>query len=96
LNITVVGTGYVGLVTGTCLAENGHDVCCVDIDSERIKMLNKGIVPVYEPGLEEIFTRNFKQKRLNFTCEIKEGDIKGRLYPYCSGHALQWRRLCLS
>ncbi len=77
MKVSVIGTGYVGLVTGTCLAENGHDVCCVDIDSERIKMLNKGIVPVYEPGLEEIFTRNFKQKRLNFTCEIKEGILKG-------------------
>lgn len=77
MKVSVIGTGYVGLVTGTCLAENGHDVCCVDIDSKRIKMLNKGIVPVYEPGLEEIFTRNFKQKRLNFTCEIKEGILKG-------------------
>lgn len=77
MKVSVIGTGYVGLVTGTCLAENGHDVCCVDIDSKRIKMLNKGILPVYEPGLEEIFIRNFTQKRLHFTCEIKEGILRG-------------------
>ena len=58
MKICVVGTGYVGLVTGTCFAENGHTVCCVDIDEERIGKLRNGISPIYEPGLDELIERN--------------------------------------
>lgn len=67
MKITVIGTGYVGLVTGACLAEIGHDVICTDISKEKINMLNEGRIPIYEPGLQEIVERNIREKRLNFT-----------------------------
>ena len=72
MNIAVIGTGYVGLVTGTCFAETGNNVICVDIDQKKVEMLKKGLVPIYEPGLEMLFQRNTKQGRLHFTTDIKE------------------------
>ncbi|MDY6969605.1 MAG: UDP-glucose/GDP-mannose dehydrogenase family protein [Spirochaetota bacterium] len=73
MKITVIGTGYVGLVTGTCFAEMGNDVRCVDIDENKISDLKKGIIPIYEPGLEEMIKRNHAEGRLNFTNELREG-----------------------
>jgi UDPglucose 6-dehydrogenase len=70
MNIAVVGTGYVGLVSGTCFAESGNEVVCVDIDHARIEKLNRGEVPIYEPGLEELVRRNVKDGRLSFTTEL--------------------------
>ena len=73
MKIAVVGTGYVGLVTGTCFSELGNHVTCVDIDEEKIKNLKNQKVPIYEPGLEVLFERNVKQGRLNFTTNLAEG-----------------------
>ena len=73
MKIAVIGTGYVGLVTGTCLAENGNDVLCVDIDKNKVKQMKAGIVPIYEPHLDVLFERNIKAGRLNFTTNLKEG-----------------------
>jgi UDPglucose 6-dehydrogenase len=73
MKITVIGTGYVGLVTGTCLAETGNDVICVDIDQEKVRKMKDGIVPIYEPHLDVIFERNIKAGRLNFTTSLDKG-----------------------
>lgn len=73
MNIAVVGTGYVGLVTGTCFAETGNHVVCVDIDEEKVEKLRQGIIPIYEPGLDVLFDRNIQQKRLSFTTDLAEG-----------------------
>ncbi|MDB5001761.1 MAG: tuaD [Mucilaginibacter sp.] len=70
MRIAVVGTGYVGLVTGTCLAETGNQVTCVDINEEKVKMMQAGKLPIYEPGLELLFNRNISQKRLLFTTNL--------------------------
>lgn len=70
MKISIVGTGYVGLVTGTCFAEVGIDVHCVDIDKKKVDNLNNGIIPIYEPGLEEMVARNVEKKRLFFTTDL--------------------------
>ena len=71
MKITVVGTGYVGLVTGTCLAETGNTVVCVDINEEKVKKMKEGVVPIYEPHLDTLFHRNIKAGRLSFTTDLK-------------------------
>ena len=72
MNIAVVGTGYVGLVTGTCLAETGNHVVCVDIDASKVEKMRNGIIPIYEPHLDSLFERNIKQGRLKFTTNLAE------------------------
>ena len=71
MNIVVAGTGYVGLVTGACLSEVGHNVTCVDIDRQKVEIMKQGISPIYEPGLDELLERNYKENRLNFTVDYK-------------------------
>ncbi len=73
MNISVIGTGYVGLVTGTCFAETGNKVTCIDIDNSKIDKLKSGEITIYEPGLEKLFLRNLKENRLKFTVDLKEG-----------------------
>jgi UDPglucose 6-dehydrogenase len=82
-NIAVIGTGYVGLVSGTCFAENGNQVVCVDNDQEKLDKLNNGEVPIYEPGLQTIFTRNFTEKRLIFTNDLKDAVVRSQIIFLC-------------
>ncbi|MBT8237377.1 MAG: UDP-glucose 6-dehydrogenase, partial [Croceitalea sp.] len=70
MNIAVVGTGYVGLVTGTCFAETGINVVCVDIDKKKVEMLRNGEVPIYEPGLDALLERNIDKQRISFTTSL--------------------------
>ena len=73
MKVSVIGTGYVGLVTGTCLAETGNEVVCVDIDDKKVQKMQNGVVPIYEPHLDVLFDRNIKAKRLKFTTSLKVG-----------------------
>jgi UDPglucose 6-dehydrogenase len=79
MQIAVVGTGYVGLVTGACLADSGNKVTCVDIDAAKVARLRKGEIPIYEPGLAELVQRNFGAKRLSFTTDLAEAASKAKL-----------------
>ncbi|MCL6525189.1 MAG: UDP-glucose/GDP-mannose dehydrogenase family protein [Thermoflavifilum sp.] len=73
MKVTIVGTGYVGLVTGTCFAESGNHVTCVDVDQEKVNKLKNGVITIYEPGLEKLFQRNLRDGRLYFTTSLAEG-----------------------
>jgi UDPglucose 6-dehydrogenase len=79
MNISVFGTGYVGLVTGTCFAETGNHVICVDIDKEKVAGLNRGVCPIYEPGLEPMIARNVEAGRLAFTCDAADAVAKSTI-----------------
>ena len=79
MKISVIGTGYVGLVTGTCLAETGNEVICVDIDKDKVDKMRNGSVPIYEPHLDVLFERNIKAKRLQFTTSLDEGLEHGEI-----------------
>ncbi len=85
MKITMIGTGYVGLVTGTCFAESGNDVTCLDVDSRKVQMLNDGGVPIYEPGLEELVKRNAAAGRLTFTTSYEEAIPSAQCIFICVG-----------
>ena len=78
MKLCMIGTGYVGLVSGVCFSDVGNTVYCVDKDQKKIDLLNKGIVPIFEPGLEEILIKNYKQKRLIFHIRFKRSCKKFR------------------
>ena len=79
MNISVIGTGYVGLVTGTCFAETGNQVLCVDVDAAKVARMKQGEIPIYEPGLDVLFDRNIEQGRLQFTTSLEEGIRHGSI-----------------
>ncbi|MCG8512412.1 MAG: UDP-glucose 6-dehydrogenase, partial [Rhodospirillales bacterium] len=85
MRITMVGTGYVGLVTGTCFATSGNHVTCLDIDQTKIDKLNNGISPIYEPGLDDLIQRNTKAGRLKFTTDKKEAYESAEAIFICVG-----------
>ena len=85
MKICMIGTGYVGLVSGVCFSDLGNDVICVDKDSNKIKNLKKGIIPIYEPGLDELALKNFKNKRLKFSTNLQDSILKSDIIFICVG-----------
>tara|TARA_B100000029_G_scaffold292671_1_gene286183 strand:+ start:758 stop:2056 length:1299 start_codon:yes stop_codon:yes gene_type:complete len=85
MKLCMIGTGYVGLVSGVCFADLGNDVICVDKDEDKINKLKKGIIPIYEPGLEELVKKNYKSKKLSFTSNISEAIKKSNIIFICVG-----------
>lgn len=85
MKITIIGTGYVGLVTGACFADLGNHVCCVDNDREKVESLKEGRVTIYEPGLEEMVKRNMKENRISFLTSISQGVLKSDIVFICVG-----------
>ena len=85
MKLCMIGTGYVGLVSGVCFSDLGNNVVCVDKDKEKINLLNNGIIPIYEPGLEEILKRNFKANRLTFTTDLKKAVSNSDVIFICVG-----------
>ena len=85
MKLCMIGTGYVGLVSGVCFSDLGNTVYCVDKDKKKIDLLNDGIVPIYEPGLEEILKKNYKEKRLIFTSDFKKAVLNSDIIFICVG-----------
>ena len=85
MKLCMIGTGYVGLVSGVCFSDLGNTVYCVDKDIKKINSLNKGVVPIFEPGLEEILKKNYKQKRLFFTTDLKKAVLNSDVIFICVG-----------
>jgi len=85
MKLCMIGTGYVGLVSGVCFSDLGNTVYCVDKDANKIDSLNQGLVPIYEPGLEEILKKNYKEKRLFFTTDLKKAVQNSDIIFICVG-----------
>ena len=85
MKLCMIGTGYVGLVSGTCFSDLGNDVICVDRDLKKVNNLKNGIIPIYEPGLDELVRKNYKNKRLKFSNDIKDSVSKSDIIFICVG-----------
>src|ERR1043165_1455326 len=85
MHIAVIGSGYVGLVSGACFAEFGVDVTCVDVDTEKVDKLNRGIIPIYEPGLDTIVEKNVAARRLTFTTDLDAAVKKAQVVLFAVG-----------
>ena len=85
MKLCMIGTGYVGLVSGVCFADLGNDVICVDKDQDKIKQLKKGKIPIYEPGLSELVIKNFKNKKLSFSINLKKSIKESDIIFICVG-----------
>ena len=85
MKLCMIGTGYVGLVSGVCFSDLGNDVICVDKDKKKIDDLKKGIIPIYEPGLEELVLKNYNNKRLNFSTNLRDSIKKSDIIFLCVG-----------
>ena len=85
MKICMIGTGYVGLVSGVCFSDLGNDVICVDKDKDKINNLKKGIIPIYEPGLEELVLKNYKNKKLKFSTDLENSIKKSDIIFICVG-----------
>ena len=85
MKLCMIGTGYVGLVSGVCFSDLGNTVYCVDKNKEKINSLNSGKIPIYEPGLEEVLKRNYKNKRLIFTTDLKKAVLNSDIIFICVG-----------
>ena len=85
MKLCMIGTGYVGLVSGVCFSDLGNDVICVDKDKDKINLLKKGKIPIYEPGLSELVLKNYKNKRLNFSTDLRSSVRKSDIIFICVG-----------
>ena len=85
MKLCMIGTGYVGLVSGTCFSDLGNDVICVDRDKKKVENLKKGVVPIYEPGLDELVLKNYKNKKLQFSTDLKSSILKSDIIFICVG-----------
>ena len=85
MKLCMIGTGYVGLVSGVCFSDLGNEVICVDKDQDKINKLKQGIIPIYEPGLKELVSKNYNNKRLNFSTNVKDSVRKSDIIFICVG-----------
>ncbi len=92
MRVAMIGSGYVGLVSGACFADFGHDVCCVDVDPAKIEALTQGAMPIYEPGLAELVAKNVREGRLTFTTDLAAAVAAARCGVHRGGHAVPPRR----